>query len=116
MSRSVRWVVRGVHGRVPANFNWPGVITARSVVHVTAGEVGFGTTQARPTPPFQNFFYILGDADIWVTNISPHLNEFRSDDPGGVRFILHVNWGAPLDGAVTITVEDELPLEIQGYF
>jgi hypothetical protein len=115
MSKSIRWVVRGVHGRVRANFNWPGVITARSVVHVTAGQVGVGTTQIRPTPPFQDFFYHLGDADVWVSNISPHKNEFRSDDPGGVSFILHVDWGSPLDVAVTITVEDALPVEIQGF-
>jgi hypothetical protein len=114
MSQSIRWVLRGVQGRVRANFNWPGVISARSVVHVTAGEVQPGTTQAQPTPPLQNFFYVLGDADVWVSNISPHRNEFTSD-PGGVRFILHVNWPSPLDVAVTITVEDRLPFEIQGY-
>jgi len=115
MSRSVRWVVRGVRGRVPASFTWPGVITNRSVVHVTAGEVRFGNTLRRPTPPFQDFYYVLGDADIWVSNISPRLNTFRGDDPGGVRFILHVDWRTPLDVAITITVEDDLPVEIQGY-
>jgi hypothetical protein len=113
MSQSIRWVLRGVHGRVRANFNWP-IIGARSVVHISAGEVRFGTTQTNPAPPFQNFFYVLGDADVSVSNISPHRNEF-SGQPGGVRFILHVNWDAPLDVAVTITVEDSLPVEIQGY-
>jgi hypothetical protein len=73
MSQSIRWVVRGVRGRVRANFNWPGGITNRSVVHVTAGEVRFGNTVRQPTPPFQDFYYVLGDADIWVTNIAPHL-------------------------------------------
>jgi hypothetical protein len=114
MSQSIRYLIRGVNGRIRANFNWPGVITARSVVHVTAGQVGFGTTQLRPTPPAQDFFYHLGDADVWVSNISPHKNEFTSD-PGGVAFILHVDWGSPLDVAVTVTVEDALPVEIQGY-
>jgi hypothetical protein len=114
MAQSVRWVIRGVQGRVRANFNWPGVITARSVVHVTAGEVQFGTTQVQQIPPVQNFHYVLGDADVWVSNISPHRNEFTTD-PGGVSFILHVGWPSPLDVAVTITVEDNLPVEIQGY-
>jgi hypothetical protein len=113
MAQSIRYLIRGVRGRVRANFNWP-IITARSVVHVTAGQVGFGTTQVHPTPPTQNFFYILGDADVWVSNISPHKNEF-SGQPGGVSFILHVAWPDPLDVAVTITVEDNLPVEIQGY-
>ncbi|MFL6591136.1 MAG: hypothetical protein ACJ8GK_00295 [Luteimonas sp.] len=115
MSQTIRWVVRGVNGRVPCDFSWPGVITNRSTVHVTAGEVKPGGTLRLPTPPYQDFYYVLGDADVWISNISPHLNTFRGDDPGGVRFILHVNWDSPLDVAITITVEDALPVEIQGY-
>jgi hypothetical protein len=115
MANSIRYILRGVQGRVRANFNWPGVITARSVVHVIAGEVHFGTTQVQQIPPLQNFYYTLGAAPIWVTNISPHRNEFSGTDPGGVSFLLHVDWGGPLDVAVTITVEDSLPVEIQGY-
>jgi hypothetical protein len=113
MSQSIRWVIRGIRGRVRANFNWP-IISARSVVHISAGEVRFGTTQANQHPPLQDFHYVLGDADVSVSNISPHRNEF-SGQPGGVSFILHVNWDSPLDVAVTITVEDNLPVEIQGY-
>ena len=106
MSKSIRWVLRGVQGRVLANFSWPGVITNQSVVHITAGEVAPGGTVGGPSwrPPGQDFFYIVGDADIWVSNISPHLNTFRAGDVAGVRFILHVDWGSPLDVAVTITV------------
>jgi hypothetical protein len=115
MSKSIRWLIRGVHGRVRANFSWPGVITERSVVHITAGEVGVGGTGGEQFPPFQNFFYHVGDANVWVSNISPHHNVFRRDDPGGVRFIVNVDWDSPLDVAVTITVEDDIPLEIQGY-
>jgi hypothetical protein len=114
MAQSLRYIRRGVFGRSRQNFNWPGVITARSVVHITAAEIGFGTTQAQQIPPLQNFFYKLGEAAIWVTNISPHKNEF-TDDPGGVEFMLHVQWDSPLDVAVTITVENELPVEIQGF-
>ncbi|HJZ59956.1 MAG TPA: hypothetical protein VKE74_33750 [Gemmataceae bacterium] len=114
MARSIRYLRRGVQGQSRQNFNWPGVISARSVVHVTAAEVQFGTTQAQPNPPVQDFHYVLGAAPVWVSNVSPHWNEFTGD-PGGVEYILHVDWGTPLDVAVTITVEDELPLEIQGY-
>ncbi len=59
--------------------------------------------------------YWLGDADVWVSNVSPHFNDHFEGEPGGVEFILHVNNidnGAPIDVAVTITVEDNLPLEI----
>ncbi|MEO9188756.1 MAG: hypothetical protein ABI224_01965 [Acetobacteraceae bacterium] len=115
MASSVRWVIRGVQGRIRCTFSWP-IITARSVVIITAGEVNFGTTQARPHPgPGQDFFYVAGDADIWVSNICPRFNEFRAGDTGHVDFILHVGWDSPLDVAVTITVDDALPIEIQGY-
>jgi hypothetical protein len=114
MSNSIRWVIKRVNGRVRANFNWPGVITARSVVNITAGEVGFGSSEIVRSGPPQNFFYHLGDADIWVSNICPHHNSFNGD-PGGVSFILHVGWDSPLDVAVTITVDDALPVEIQGF-
>lgn len=114
MARSIRFIRRGVQGRVRQNFNWPGVITARSVVHVTAAEIGVGTTQMRPDPPVQNFHYHLGEASVWVSNIGPHRNEFRGD-PGGVEFHIHVDWHAPLDIAITITLEDEPPVEIQGF-
>jgi hypothetical protein len=43
MSPSVRYPLRRVQGRVYANFDGPGVIDDRSVVHVTAGEVFFGS-------------------------------------------------------------------------
>ncbi|MCJ8164232.1 hypothetical protein MKJ04_05210 [Pontibacter sp. E15-1] len=114
MGTSIRWVIRRVKGRVACFFEWDDRITARSVIHITAAEVGFGTTQRRPTPPGQNFFYHLGAASVWVSNISPRKNEFRGS-PGSVAFYLHVDWDSPLDVAVTITVEDALPIEIQGY-
>ncbi|HJX29722.1 MAG TPA: hypothetical protein VJ885_17610 [Thermoanaerobaculia bacterium] len=114
MSQSIRWVVRGVRGRVRVRFNWE-IITLRSVVHVTAGEVSFGSSQIQAAPPFQNFSYILGEADIWVSNISPHRNDYNPNRPAGVSFILHVDWPDPLDVAITMTVEDRLPIEIQGY-
>jgi hypothetical protein len=114
MAQSIRYIRRGVMGTSRQNFNWPGVIFARSVVHITAGEIGIGTTQAHTNPPIQDFFYKLGAARVWVSNISPHKNEF-TEDPGGVEYLLHVEWDSPLDVAVTITVEDDLPVEIQGF-
>jgi hypothetical protein len=114
MPNSIRWLLRGVKGRVRANFNWPGVISALSVVQITAGEVHFGSSQVQTMQPLQDFGYVLGDADVWVSNISPHRNDYRGD-PGGVSFILHVDWESPLDVVVTITVEDAIPVEIQGY-
>ena len=40
----------------------------------------------------------LGDADVYITNVGPH--------EGGVEFILHVNFGSPLDVLVDLTVLD----------
>ena len=103
MSRSSRIVYRGVHGVVRANFFWPGVINAFSAVQITAGEVNVGATE--PPPPGakgQNFFYILGAANVWVSNVCPHENP-SAGQVGGVEFLLHVDWNSPLDVAVTIT-------------
>lgn len=115
MSRSIRYVIRGTFGRTRHNFNMPGVITsARAVVHITAGEVKFGNVSAHQQTPPQNFYYHLGDAAVWVSNVSPHLNEFAGQ-AGGVEFLLHVDVNFPIDVGVTITVEDNPPFEIQGY-
>ena len=35
--------------------------------------------------------------------------------PGGVEFIVNVDWNSPLSIGITITVEDALPVEIQGF-
>jgi hypothetical protein len=113
VAKSIRYLRRGVSGRLKENFEWPGIITDKSVVHVSAGEVKYGATSGSPGPG-QNFFYILGDADVWVSNVSPHKND-ASGEPGGVSYILHVDWNGPLDIAVTITVEDEPPFQTQGY-
>jgi hypothetical protein len=55
----------------------------------------------------------LGDANVWVSNVSPHFNQHFSGEPGGVEFILNVDWPSPLDVGITITVEDQTPTEIQ---
>lgn len=98
MSRSIRVLYPGVQGRVRRNFNWA-PITEKSAVAITAAEwrpAGgiFGLTEGRP---------LLGDADVYVTNVGPHDPE---GGDGGVEFHLHVDFGSPLDVIVTITVDD----------
>ena len=115
MSKSARFVKRGVQGVVRENFFWPGVIDQFSNVIITAGEVGVGGTG--PAPPGatgQNFFYKLGAASVWVSNVSPHKNVF-AHQTGGVEFLLHVDWDSPLDVAITITVDDAYPISVQGF-
>jgi hypothetical protein len=83
-------------------------------VHISAGEVKGDPGRWVGVPPErQQFFgYHLGEADIWVSNISPHYHHHFDGEPGGVEFILHVDWPAPLDVAYTITVEDDEVQEI----
>jgi hypothetical protein len=82
------------------------------VVNVTAGEIVVGGEPSIVGGVVQDFRYNLGDADVWVSNISPHFNQHFPGEPGGVEFILHVNWDAPLNIGVTITVEDTTPVGI----
>jgi hypothetical protein len=117
MSQSFRHVIRGAQGRVRANFNTPAITSNTRVVNITAAEI-------KPripgiTPPFrdqndpgQNFIFNLGDADVWVSNVSPHLQDHFDGEPGGVEYILHVDFGSPLDVAVTITIDDAFPLSV----
>lgn len=118
MATTYRQVLRGVHGRISVNFNLPGVIKSRqAVVNITAGEIQFnGSTSAALGPNGkvveQDFVYTVGDADVWVSNVSPHFNDHFEGEEGGVGYVLHVGWDSPLDAAVTITVEDSTPFGI----
>lgn len=74
------------------NFNWP-PITRHSTVLMSAGEAhdlaeGLG-------PPEDAYNFNLGEANVYVTNVSPH--------DGGVEFILHVDWPDPLNIIVDIS-------------
>ena len=95
MSRTIRILYHSQHGRDRKNFNWhpDPPITKKSVVLMSASE-------AVTTPGVfgveEQTNFNLGDADVSVTNISPH--------EGGVEFILHVNWPGPLDVMVDLTV------------
>jgi hypothetical protein len=105
MARSIRVLYRGVQGRVRRNFNWP-PITEKSAVVITAAEYrlsgGIFGTDGRP---------LLGEANVYVTNIGPHDPEGGS---GGVEFHLHVDWGAPLDVIVTISVLEDVEQFVVG--
>jgi hypothetical protein len=57
---------------------------------------GFGASSGRP---------LLGEANVYVTNIGPHDPEGGS---GGVEFHLHVDWDSPLDVIVTISVLEDV--------
>ena len=104
MSRSVRVLYRGVKGRVRRNFNWP-PINLDSAVVVTAAEFTprFGGLGGRPQTLGRP---LLGDANVWVTNVGPHGEE--GVEAGGVEFHLHVDFPNPLDVVVTITVHDDI--------
>jgi hypothetical protein len=79
------------------NFNWNGVITAHSVVHVSACEW---------RPPFNTELDVRhrGDATIGVKNVRPHGPNPGSDVSGGVEFFLQIDWNGPLAVVVDITV------------
>lgn len=109
MAHSVKFIRRGVHGRVIGNFNMPGIIKSRlAVVHMSAGEVKPGPRQAEGGV-VQDWIYHLGDANIYVMNVCPHFNDHFGGEPGGVEYVLSVDWHEPLDVMVTLTVEDEVP-------
>lgn len=91
MAQSIRILYRRAQGRIRVNYNWP-PIKENSAVVITAGEYAYFDSR-----------YVLGEANVYVTNIGPHDPEPRD---GGVEFYLHVDWEEPLDVMVTITVFD----------
>ncbi|MBK3635562.1 hypothetical protein JHN52_22070 [Streptomyces sp. MBT97] len=99
MARSIRILYRDVKGRSRQNFNW-GPINKDSAVIIQAAEWGFsgGVFGAAGRP-------VLGEANVYVTNVGPHDPE---GGDGGVEFHLHVDWDAPLDVMVDITVLDNV--------
>jgi hypothetical protein len=103
MSESVRFVVHRVMGRTHRIFRW-WIIDVLSVVQITAGEVR--PRKPRDTSPAQDYEFIIGEADVGVTNIGPGV--------GHVEYYLHVAWNAPLDIRITITVENSL-VDIQEF-
>lgn len=100
MPRSIRLLYRNVQGRMRCNYNWD-AITARSAVLVTAAEFNGGRPDSYGIPPISVVGRpLLGEANVYVTNIGPHDPEGGA---GGVEFHLHVEWPSPLNVMVTIT-------------
>ena len=117
MARSYRHLIRGVHGRISETFTDPdgAIQSSQAVWHVSAGQVvvhdaGPGDMIFGPDggPMTQPFSYTVGDADVWVSNVSPlGLEDNPDGGSGGVAYVLHVDSASPVDVAVTITVEDQ---------
>lgn len=100
MAKTIRHHWTGLKGRVPLNFNWD-AIDHDSVVLVTASEYALN----RAAPETSQRF--VGAASIWVANITPHGPPY--DNNHGVTFVVHVDWGAPLNVVTDITVLDAKP-------
>src|SRR5215204_5306253 len=111
VTKRVYW--RPFRGRVLANFNWSR-INYRSVVVVTAAEynplvIDFRIPipgQPLPPPAADDRRRFIGDADVWVSNISPHGPDPNRRDPGGVSFVIHVDFPSPLPVATGIILLD----------
>lgn len=99
MARTIRKYWGAFTGRVTLNYNWP-VIDRDSVVLVTVSEYN------------SNHVRFIGSATIGVSNVAPHGPPF--DPNHGVTFVVHVDWGSPLNIVTDITVLDK-PIEIQTY-
>ncbi|MFB9267510.1 hypothetical protein ACFFWD_30935 [Bradyrhizobium erythrophlei] len=117
MAQSFRFVRRQINGRVPQNFNTPAIKSRQAVVHVTAAEIRAAPDSEVQGPAgltTQNFMYFLGAANVWISNVAPHFNDHFPGEPGGVEFIINVDFPSPIDVGITITVEDQTPVDVQG--
>ena len=100
MPHTVRQYWRGLHGRVPLNFNW-NLISHDSVVLVTAAEYAVDAGSPATSQRF------VGAANITVSNVSPHSPPY--DPNHGVTFVVTVDWPTPLNIVTDITVLDAKP-------
>jgi hypothetical protein len=85
------------------NFNWDGVITVQSVVHISACEAFFPEGSISGAEGVQRQ---RGDAGIWVKNVRPHGPNPGDNITGGVEFFVQIDWDTPLDIATDISVLD----------
>lgn len=85
------------------NFNWDGVITPQSVVHVSACECFFPESIIG----VEGVGRTRGAAPIWVKNVRPHGPNPGDTITGGVEFYLQIDWDTPLSVATDITVFGE---------
>ncbi|MCB0096803.1 MAG: hypothetical protein KDE50_12405 [Caldilineaceae bacterium] len=86
------------------NFNWDGVITPRSVVHISASECALSEGGFFDGEHVQRH---RGEAPIWVKNIRPHGPNPGDTITGGVEFFLQIDWETPLNVATDIIVLGE---------
>jgi hypothetical protein len=54
------------------------------------------------------------DSVVHITAAEIKPQDHFDGEGGGVEFILNVDFPSPIDVAITITVEDNFPVEIQG--
>jgi hypothetical protein len=106
MVYSERILYRQQKGTIRKNWNLPGVIKLDSAVIITAAQFVPDENHIPNSPIKTAGRPLLGSANVYVTNIGPHGVEGVED--GGVEFLLHVDWGDPLDVIVTITVLDPI--------
>lgn len=112
MARSLRVLYRNQVTRSRKNLNWD-AIDLDSAVIVTAAEFKHGFEMGSfDTGPKTKGRPHLGEANVYVTNVGPHGQD--GIEAGGVEFLLHVEWGSPLDVVVTITVLDGIEEFFQG--
>jgi hypothetical protein len=88
------------HGRRRQNLQISGVNTT-SVAIITAAE--YSPEFVPPNHPNERRRH-LGDANIWVSNVSVHGDDGTPNN--GVEFIINVDWPDPLFVVVDITILD----------
>lgn len=96
MPRTMRQFWNPRKGRQTLNFNWD-AITGDSVVNVSASEYH------RPQVSTESATRFVGAASVRVCNVSPHSN------PGGVTFVVEVDWSDPIPIVTDITLFDAVP-------
>ncbi len=86
------------------NFTWHGVITANSVVHISACEY---FSPENSTLGAEGVIRNRGEATIWVKNIRPYGPNPGDFMTGGVEFFLQIDREMPMRVATDITVLGE---------
>jgi len=86
------------------NYNWDGVITRESVVHISACQCTFPDGEV--LDPVNQVTRDRGNTTITVKNIRPHGPNRGDTITGGVEFFLQIDQRDPIDLATDITVFD----------
>lgn len=116
MARTGRVYWRARKGRHKFEVSWPGVINFRSVVIITVSEYNrllpldlSIPVPGAPPPPLHNDdrLRFVGDANVWVCDIAPHGPDPANNDPGGVQFVINIDWHEPITVVTDIIVIDD---------